>query len=325
MQQYTELISIITPCHNSATFIHRLFDSILKQTYPHIEMFCIDNDSKDNTADIIKSYIPLFKSKGYNLSYIHQENLGPSAAVRNGLQYIQGDYLIVPDSDDYFAVNNFFCKMVDKFKELPDNYGIVRCQEQEIEDGTFSELGIIGKGLPEYDSGNLFEDCLIGKNGYYYPGVGYLYKVKALKNSLKSFDIYAAYNIGQNRQLMLPVLYSYKCYTIQEPLVNYLVRSNSISHGDYLKYQIKKELYKQEKQYINTILHSIKQISANDIEKYKKIYLYFSSLYMADFALSNNNLKDTLFFINEAHLYHKISTTKRIAFLVKILLKKIKK
>lgn len=314
-------VSIITPCHNSEKFIHRLLDSILMQSYQAIEMITVDNDSKDNTAEIIRQYVTKFQDRGYTLTYIHQDDLGPSCAVKRALKIITGDYLIVPDSDDFFAVKDFFERMIGKLESLSDDYAIIRCQEQELQEEDLSKLGIIGEGCPSEDSGTSFEDCLLGTNHYYYPGVSYLYKVDALRATIKDMEIYGAYRIGQNRQLMLPVLYTYKCYTIQEPLVNYLVRKTSISHGDYANYSFKKEIYKNEDLYITTILNSIKQITSSDIEKYRKIYLYYSAIWMSDFALNNKYYKDALLYFLDRKRYGKTYFYQEIKFVIKLIRK----
>ena len=47
------LVSIITPCYNGETHIFRLLDSVLSQDYPKIEMFVVDDGSKDKTWEII--------------------------------------------------------------------------------------------------------------------------------------------------------------------------------------------------------------------------------------------------------------------------------
>ena len=52
------LISIITPCYNTGNLLSRLLDSILMQDYPSVEMYAIDDGSSDNTAEVIKNYIP---------------------------------------------------------------------------------------------------------------------------------------------------------------------------------------------------------------------------------------------------------------------------
>ena len=114
------LVSIVTPCHNSAEFIETLLNSILCQTYTSVEMFCVDNDSTDNTAEIIKSYIPKFNGKGYELAYIHQGDMGPSGGCKTGLQQVQGEFLLIPDSDDWYKENDFIETMVRNIRTKHD-------------------------------------------------------------------------------------------------------------------------------------------------------------------------------------------------------------
>mgnify|MGYP000809890620 FL=1 len=64
------LVSVLTPCYNTGRYIHRLLDSVIMQDYPRIQMIVVDDGSTDGSADIIKSYVPLFHGKGY-LSLIH--------------------------------------------------------------------------------------------------------------------------------------------------------------------------------------------------------------------------------------------------------------
>lgn len=322
--------SIITPCHNSGAFIERLLDSVLQQTYPSVEMITVDNDSKDDTGSIINKYIPIFEKKGYSLHYIKEGDLGPSCAVKNALHMVTGDYLCVPDSDDFFAVNDYLERMVTTLESLSPDYGMIRCYEQELLEGNLTKLDVIGEKAKDDNKETMFVDCLLGSNGYYYPGVGYIYKMKVLKETIRNLEIYGAYNIGQNRQLMLPILYSYKCYTLKEPLVNYLVRKSSISHGDYAKYHIKQQIYAQEDTYITTILNSIIQINEKDIRKYRNLYLFSCARLMAHTAMRNGEYSEALKYFSQGKMYGTIKRKEYIFFgctllkaQIKVLLMKI--
>jgi len=88
------LISVITPCYNSGTFINETIQSVLSQTYQKFEFILIDDGSTDNTASIIKSI------KDPRIRYYYQENQGQSAASNNGLKIAKGDYIKFLDSDD---------------------------------------------------------------------------------------------------------------------------------------------------------------------------------------------------------------------------------
>jgi len=90
-------ISIIIPTYNRANIISKAIKSCLKQTYNSIEIFIIDDCSKDNTKEVIKKindtrikYIKLLKHKGASYS-------------RNvGIKKAKGTYISFLDSDDVF-------------------------------------------------------------------------------------------------------------------------------------------------------------------------------------------------------------------------------
>ncbi len=266
--QKKPLVSIITPCHNSEAFLNRLLDSILSQTYPCVEMFAVDNDSTDKTADIIKSYIPKFQNRGYKLTYIHQDDLGPSSAIQTGLRVISGEYLLMPDSDDYYNTVYALEKWVDVFQSLSSDYAIVRCRLQFV-----NEDGLVATTVTkETGDENLFEDCLFGINNYCFAPINYMVKVSTLKE-LTGMEIFNAYNFGQQRQICVPLYYEYKAYTILEPLACYLVRKKSVSHGDYAKYPIQKTLYARKEEYIDSIFKCLRSMPATLRQKLRNEFL----------------------------------------------------
>ena len=86
------LVSVIIPCYNQAHFLHEAIQSVLAQTYPHREIFIVDDGSTDNTAEVTAGY--------RDVRYIRQENSGVSAARNTGLKQSRGEYLVFLDSDD---------------------------------------------------------------------------------------------------------------------------------------------------------------------------------------------------------------------------------
>jgi glycosyltransferase involved in cell wall biosynthesis len=235
-------------------------DSVLQQTYPNVEMIMIDNASTDDTANIIRSYIPVFKKKGYSLTYHLEEDLGPSIGLCNGMKMMHGDYVTFPDSDDYYSRPDSLELMVNKLNSLSDEYVVVRSMVQQIDEKTMQPCGIWGENISDGEEKNLFEDCLFAQNGYYYINIGYMIRVSALKE-ITGLDFYAAYNVGPGRQVYLPLYYYKKCFSIKQILSHYLVRENSISHGDYSKYKVRAGLYKQCSLYFDSILAPISDLS----------------------------------------------------------------
>lgn len=253
------LVSIITPAYNTGKYISKLLDSVLSQSYSAIEMVVMDDGSTDNTAEIIKSYIPQFNRKGYNLNYYYQENSGQSVAINKALKLIKGKYLVWPDSDDYYSSPYAIESMVNEFANGQENLGMVRTQERIIEDRedgikVLSISGIASK--PYYKAGELFEDCLYANNNYYYCPGAYMLNLEKLIQC-NGLEIYTERNAGQNWQLMLPMLYSYDCATIMEPLYNVVKRIDSHSRGQYKGYESEEAKFRS---YENTILSTLDKI-----------------------------------------------------------------
>lgn len=92
--------SIIIPSFNSAQFISKCIDSVIKQTYKNWEIIVIDNNSKDETVKIINS----FKSDKIKIYKINNE--GIIAKSRNlGIMNSTGNWIAFLDSDDSWEKN----------------------------------------------------------------------------------------------------------------------------------------------------------------------------------------------------------------------------
>lgn len=93
------LISIIVPVYNREKVIKRCLDSILAQTYNHIEVILIDDGSTDLSSVICDQYAAIDS----RIKVIHTKNGGPSAARNIGLSTATGEYIGFVDSDDYIS------------------------------------------------------------------------------------------------------------------------------------------------------------------------------------------------------------------------------
>lgn len=95
------LISIIIPTYNAGRFLERCLDSVLQQTFNHLQVICVDDGSGDNTRDILGH----FQSKDKRVQVFRQEHLGASAARNLGLSKAAGEFLMFIDSDDWIESN----------------------------------------------------------------------------------------------------------------------------------------------------------------------------------------------------------------------------
>jgi len=95
-----ELVSVIVPVYKVEKYIHRCVNSLLNQTYPHLEIILVDDGSPDNCPQICDEYSANYK----NIRVIHKENGGLSSARNAGIKACKGMYISFVDSDDFVDI-----------------------------------------------------------------------------------------------------------------------------------------------------------------------------------------------------------------------------
>lgn len=90
-------VSVCIPVYNAENYIAACLDSLIKQTLEGIEIICVDDGSKDNSAEIIKQYQKKYK----NIKLVQQENQGLGGARNTGIRNATGKYVGFVDADDF--------------------------------------------------------------------------------------------------------------------------------------------------------------------------------------------------------------------------------
>lgn len=91
------LISVIIPIYNMEAYLSRCLDSVLNNTYRNLEIICVDDGSRDGSAEILRAYA----EKNSRVVPIFKENGGVSSARNAGLDRMTGEYLSFIDPDDF--------------------------------------------------------------------------------------------------------------------------------------------------------------------------------------------------------------------------------
>lgn len=105
-----ELISVIVPFYNGEKYLKECVDSILNQDYKKLEIFLVNDGSKDNTINLLKEY----EQKDKRVILINQKNSGVSIARNSALDKATGKYICVIDQDDYIDKDyiSYFYKLI---------------------------------------------------------------------------------------------------------------------------------------------------------------------------------------------------------------------
>jgi len=90
-------VSVIMPCHNSEKTIELAIRSVLLQTFSDFELLVIDDDSTDNTTDVVQRFID--EDPRVNLIRLDGHH-GAGLARNEGIKAAKGKYIAFLDSDD---------------------------------------------------------------------------------------------------------------------------------------------------------------------------------------------------------------------------------
>lgn len=90
-----QLVSIVIPTFNHASFLKDAIDSVRNQTYPHWQAIIVNNFSTDDTINIVTAF------HDDRIRLINFHNGGLIAASRNqGIHHSGGEFVAFLDSDD---------------------------------------------------------------------------------------------------------------------------------------------------------------------------------------------------------------------------------
>lgn len=113
-----KLLTVTVPCYNSAEYMEKCVDSLLKGG-ERVEIIIINDGSKDRTGEIADSYVAKYPNI---VRVVHQENGGHGEGINQGLARATGKYFKVVDSDD--VLNEDFPAFLDKLEELEESGGV---------------------------------------------------------------------------------------------------------------------------------------------------------------------------------------------------------
>lgn len=95
MDQNCPLVSLCVPTYGRANFISQTLDSALAQTMTNIEIIVVDDNSPDNTPDVVGRF------SDERVRYVRNpENLGVPENINRAMLLAQGQYLVLLEDHD---------------------------------------------------------------------------------------------------------------------------------------------------------------------------------------------------------------------------------
>lgn len=284
------LVSVIINCYNSEAYIKKAIESVVSQTYIRWEIILWDNQSKDNTREIVMS----FKDKRVKY-FLAPTFTTLSLARKNAIQKASGTYLAFLDSDDYWNPNKLSLQIneFDKnsevgivhtnFKLVTENDNL-KVQLQKNYYATIKQFGYSNEKIYKrllYSNFIIFSSLIIRKNIYDQIG-----------------GINDNFNQNEDYELLLKASLITNSTNIPQDLTYYRIHSNNQSHGNI-------ELSYIENQFIFKNLQ----------EKYLSKLAFFRNNFRYDFFLFKENKKSIFYLFNPINGY----------FFIEYILKKINK
>ena len=216
-----DLVSIITPSYNTGRFIAETIESVLAQTYKNWEMLIVDDNSTDNTDEVVKKYL-----KNERIKYIkNSKNCGAAISRNKALKLAKGKWIAFLDSDDLWESDKLE-KQINFM--IRNNYHFSYTAYEEIDECS-KPMGVLVKGPKRITQRIMYNYC--------YPGC------LTVMYDRQKIGLVQIENLSKNNDyaMWLKVIKKSDCYFLDECLAKYRKRKGSISN--YRKFKIIKFHY----------------------------------------------------------------------------------
>lgn len=275
-------ISVIVPVYNVEKYLKRCLDSIVDQTYKNLEIIIVNDQTKDNSEEIINTYL-----SDNRIVYIKNiENVGLSESRNNALKIATGEYILFVDSDDEIIPNTVETLVRElsenKYDFMLFNTSIIGEDDEMLKEVhieynpelTDRENMILG---PQYSwsriyKANLFNEVKFPK-GLIYEDLATMPKITFHSDNFKLLNVpFYRYRSREGSITKSPNHKPYDVYKVYDELINF-----DLNKFGYVTEEIRIQLY------INILikLFSLRHISGlktrlghlKTIKQYQRKYL----------------------------------------------------
>lgn len=135
-------VSVVIPTYNRADVVLTAVESVLAQTYEHLELCIVDDGSSDNTSEVLAQITdPRVRV------ITHEVNRGACAALNTGIESTDGQFIAFLDTDDVWLPRKL-AKQVSRMQEDPSENAVAVGCGWELMDGRPGRVP--GRGVASY-------------------------------------------------------------------------------------------------------------------------------------------------------------------------------
>ena len=187
-------ITVFTPTYNRGYCLHKLYDSLCRQTTSseNFEWLVVDDGSTDNTENLIYRWR---KTTSFKITYYKQKNEGKMAKLNFIHKVIETEFCMNVDSDDYLVDDALekilvLCEKIKDDERIAGIVGLNIFESKEIVGTLFPEDNMLMKFSDFHKNGVKGDKKFIYKtnvikeypdypsiNGEKFPAPGYLYRL----------------------------------------------------------------------------------------------------------------------------------------------------
>ena len=298
-QFYKYKISIIIPIYKAEKYLNDCLDSIINQSLTNIQIICINDESPDNSLNILEEY----SKKDKRIIIKNIKHVSISETRNEGLKYVEGEYIGFVDDDDFIDLNQYE-KMYEFAKK--DDIDLLQFETQVINENQklkdFKDRKIIYKDekVIKNIDGNIL--LYLGNENW-----NKIYKTKIIKkNNITFVPNLGGEDLNFNLKIYPFVKKLKRIYTqtyfwrskkirLYDP-INYFYGSNKLFFENLVEY------YKLNKLNINNPILCIELM----IIGYKHLFwsenLYYKEEYLTNFFNAFKKLE-----INEEKIINKLT------------------
>ena len=276
--------SIVVPVYNVERYIDRCLNSIIEQTYKDFEVIIVNDETPDNSQNIIDKYT----KKDSRFKSYSKKNGGLSDARNFGVKYTTGDYLLFIDSDDYIEKD-----LLLKLNECTGKNDIIRYKINVVDENG----NLIKKTNGPDKSGNITFSQLVNDVEIFQTAWSYAYNMNFWKKNNFQYEkgrIHEDFGLTPLCTILAQNIYFLNYYGY-----NYVQREGSIMNGSE----------KNTKRVYDTLYHFdnlIEQIKSKDVNEIdRKIYESYLANNTISIAkiLNGKQLNEYIKCLNDRKMY----------------------